>query len=283
MAKKVRKDGERKEEKKAVFEAPTFDEREYLEEQLGNIRISLIFTFYAIPFGAIGAYIGATTGSGWGGLGFAILGYILGIFIVRFLFSIDLFAASKKQIITSVALFLFSYLAFAVLLSNPPVNDPGDPSITDMMIYYNKDPANESWEKLMLHKNRLPLNESNLDRIKKNPKQKYFPYKEGLTAKQGDYLSVLVRVADPAGMRGVWLETWYDEITEPPQAMERVTESRWDELDTDIPYKIWGEHYWEAQLPADRQGNLYIRVTAEDVNGHTTVFETKYVDTLIVA
>ena len=38
MAKKVRKDGERKEERKVVFEAPEFDEREYLTEQMFNIR-----------------------------------------------------------------------------------------------------------------------------------------------------------------------------------------------------------------------------------------------------
>ena len=36
MAKKVLKDGERKEEKKVVFEAPVFNEREYLEEQKGR-------------------------------------------------------------------------------------------------------------------------------------------------------------------------------------------------------------------------------------------------------
>jgi hypothetical protein len=291
MAKKVRKDGERKEEKKALFDAPEFDEREYLEEQLGNIKVSLVFILYAIPFGLVGAYIGYATGSGLGGLGFAIVGYMLGIFLFKFFLEMDLLNAPKRQILTSIALFLMSYLAFAVLLSNPPVHDASDPSITDMMVYIDKNDTEENWEVLMVHKRWLPFNESNTERIKKNKRQTYFLYDESFTAEWGDNLSVLVRVADSGGMKGVWMEWWYDTPTGVPIPMERVSESRWDELDTEMPYDIWGEHYWEVQFTPARTGNvtgqtanIYLMITAEDVNGHQTIFEiTRIEDTILVS
>ena len=243
MAKKVRKDGERKEEKKALFEAPEFDEREYLEEQLGNIKVSLVFIFYAIPFGLIGAYIGFATGSGVGGLAFAIVGYLLGLFLFKFFLEIDVLNAPRRQLLISIALFIMSYLAFAVLLSNPPVHDSGDPSVTDMMVYIDKNDTEEKWEVLMVHKRWLPFNDSNEDRIRANPDQTYFLYDEAFRAERGDNLSVLVRVADAGGLKGVWFEWNYLSPTGVPMAMARVSASRWDELDTDMPYHIWGEHY----------------------------------------
>jgi hypothetical protein len=283
MSKKVRKDGERKEEKKALFEPPEFDEREYLEEQLGNIKVSLVFILYAIPFGLVGAYIGYATGSGLGGLGFAIVGYLLGLFLFKFFLEMDLLNAPKKQIATSVALFLMSYLAFAVLLSNPPVHDAGDPSITDMMVYIDKKDTVEDWKVLVVHKRMLPLNDSNLDRIRDNKKRTYFLYDESFRAELGDNLSVLVRVADAGGMKGVSMEWWYDDPEAGvPVPMGRVSESRWDELDTDLPYDIWGEHYWEARFTPDESASLRLTITAEDANGHQTVFELKFEDAIQV-
>jgi len=85
MAKKVRKDGERKEEKKVVFEAPEFNEREYLTEQLRNIRSSLFFIVLAVPSGAAWAFTAVATGSGVLGLLASVAIYIVGIQLIKLL------------------------------------------------------------------------------------------------------------------------------------------------------------------------------------------------------
>jgi hypothetical protein len=282
MAKKVRKDGERKEEKKVVFEAPEFDEREYLEEQLNRIRLSLFFTAYAIPFGAIGAYLGVTTGNGWLGVIVAIIGFIGGVYLMRIMFDTDVLEGPKMQVIGTAGVFIITYLAVAILLSNPPINDPGDPAITDVMVYVQRDDGAGDWEPLMMHKDRLPGNDTNKDRFKAKPDQRYFLWNESLPANPGDNLSILVRAADAAGLKGIWISYGYGEILETQYEMERLDETRWDELETGDPYDIWGEHYYEVHIQLDEANNLYYRITVEDVNGHTTVYETEYEDTVAV-
>ena len=282
MAKKVHHDGERKEEKKAVFEAPEFDEREYLQEQLRKIRFSLMFTIYAIPFGAIGAYLGITVGNGWLGVLIAIIGFIGGVYLARTFFDMDLLDGPKMQVVGSSGIFIITYLAVAILLSNPPVNDPGDPSITDLMIYVDRDGGDVDWEPLMLHKDRLPGNSTNKDRFKNNPDQLYFLWNESLPALEGDNISILVRAADPAGLKGVWLENGWGTINDTALEMIRVDEAHWDELGTGDPYDIWGEHYHRFDIHLTSAGNLYFRITVEDVNGHTRVYETEWEDTVDV-
>ena len=157
MAKKVHKDGERKEEKKVVFEAPEFDEREYLEEQLERIRLSLFFTAYAVPFGAIGAYLGATTGNGWLGVIVAIMGFIAGVYFLRIVFGLDVFDGPTMQVVGTAGVFIITFLAVAILLSNPPINDPGGPSISDNAVFIDRGGGEVDWEPLMLDKDRLPI------------------------------------------------------------------------------------------------------------------------------
>ena len=282
MAKKVHKDGERKEEKKVVFEAPEFDEREYLEEQLERIRLSLFFTAYAVPFGAIGAYLGATTGNGWLGVIVAIMGFIAGVYFLRIVFGLDVFDGPKMQVVGTAGVFIITFLAVAILLSNPPINDPGGPSISDNAVFIDRGGGEVDWEPLMLDKDRLPNNDSNKARFKADPDQTYFLVNESKPALQNDTISILVRAADPAGLKGVWIAFGFGEISETNIEMVRLDKTRWDELRTGDPYDIWGEHYYEYTLHLNGSGNLYYLITVEDVNGHVRTYETEWEDTVSV-
>jgi hypothetical protein len=214
----------------------------------------------------------------------AILGYIVGIMVLRILTDIDLLTGPKKQLASSAAMFIFTFLAFAVLLSNPPVHDTAEPSITDVMVYVQKDDYKEGiWEVLMVHKGKLPANETNRDRIK-GTTQKYFLWDEDFKARQGDNLTILVRTADPAGLRGVWITYDYEAPEGALEEMERVTESEWnafeDRLGYELPYELWGEHYYKFVIHNVSAGNLYFSVISEDVNGHKKTYETEYDDTV---
>ena len=57
-------------------------------------------------------------------------------------------------------------------------------------------------------------------------------------------------------------------------------EARWKELRDIRTYNMWGEHYYEFELPAPRAGNLYFQLTVEDVNGYQRVFETRYSESI---
>jgi hypothetical protein len=284
MAKKVRKDGERKEEKKVVFEAPVFDEREYLEEQVHNIRLTIIFVLLGIPTGFIWAMIAANFGSTAMGLALAIVVYVACLTILKGLFSIDILGGPKKTLASTLLMFIFTALAFSVLFSNPPAMDHTPPSITDVMVDYDVNiTADEDWDILMRHRSNLPINESNQERKDENPDQTMFLYKAGVTASVGDRIAILVRAADASGLRGVWVEYGYDNIDSPPEAMERLTKEDWDMLGDGTDFTMVGEHYYQYQLTAARSGSLYYKITVEDMAGHTQVFEVDVEDSIYVA
>ncbi len=274
MAKKVRKDGERKEEKKVVFEPPVFDEREYLEEQMHNIRLTILFVIIGIPTGLVWAVIAVATGSTLLGLVMAIGVYAAGVYILKGLLSIDILSGPKKIIATTFLMFIFTALAFSVLFSNPPVMDETNPSITDVMVDFDTNlTSEEDWDILMRHRSNLPKNKSNQERKDANKDQTMFLYNESVTAAEGDTLAILVRAADASGLRGVWVEFGYDSIDSSAKAMTRLTEEEWKVMGDGSDYAFIGEHYYQYRLPAARSGNLYYRITVEDMAGHTKVFE----------
>ena len=84
----------------------------------------------------------------------------------------------------------------------------------------------------------------------------------------------MVRAADAAGLRGVWLEYGYDTIDSPPEPMVRLTEADWKVLGDGRDYALVGEHYYQYQISATRSGNLYYQIIVEDMTGLTTIFET---------
>jgi hypothetical protein len=281
MAKKVRKDGERKEEKKVVFEPPEFDEREYLTEQLENIKNTLFFIILAIPMGTAWAYTAIATDSNTLGLIVALAGYFAGVQVLKFVFSRDILEMPKKVLATTFLMFLFTSLALSVLMANPPANDVTPPSITDVMVVVNENGTEEGvWYVLMRHRDNLALNKSNEDRKDDHPDQRLFFIEEGTSAKEHDNISFLVRAADASGLRGVWVEYGYINMG-PLQDMYRIDEARWIELERDRDYYLWGEHYFEYRIDDVSAGSLYFKVTVEDMNGHTQIFETRLSDEAI--
>ena len=266
MAKKVRKDGERKEDKKIVFEEPEFDEREYLTEQLHSIRSTLFFIIMAIPMGGAWAYTAIATGSNILGMGVSLGGYFLGTQILKFMLGVDLLEGPKRVLATTFLMYLFTSLAFAVLLSNPPVNDVTPPSITDVVVsVQGNDTDDADWYELMRHRKTVPLNSSNVKRLKDNPDQKIFNLEEGTHAVAGDNISIVIRAGDAGGIDSVLIEYGYRSIDSAPERMKRVNETRWKELDLAGDYYLWGEHYYEKVIPDVEANNLYYSITVTDL------------------
>jgi hypothetical protein len=276
MAKKVRKDGERKEEKKAVFEAPEFDEREYLTEQLFNIRATLFFIILAIPMGTAWAYTSIAAGSAIAGLAVSVAGYIVGTQFLKYVLGIDLVEGKRRLIATTFLMYIFTSLSFSVVLSNPPANDVTPPSITDVVVCVQGPHVDDGkWEVLMRHESTLPLNNSNVKRMKDHPDQHIFLVEEDTQAYTGDNVSILVRAGDASGLKKVVIKpdkVNVDDAT--PVAMERVTEDRWKVLDIGGEYYLWGEHYYEYVLTNVSGGNYFYRITVEDQVGLVSEFET---------
>ncbi len=276
MAKKVRKDGERKEEKKVVFEPPEFNEREYLTEQLYGLRLNLLFVFMGIPMGFLWANIAAFTGSTILGLGIVIGVYSGAVYGLRLGMGIDILTGPKKTIASTFLMFIFTALAFSVLFSNPPVMDNTPPSITDVMVDFDSNLTDDGeWDILMRHKDNLYSNKSNRQRIKDNKDQTMFLNNESINAEVGDELAIMIKAADASGLRGVWLEYGYDTIDSVKKPMVRLTEAEWKVMGDGKDYTLVGEHYYQYRLPATRSGNLYYRIIVEDMAGHTKTFETK--------
>lgn len=275
MAKKVRKDGERKEEKKAVFEPPEFDEREYLTEQLHGIKLNLLFIAIAIPMGYVWAAIAAGTGSSLFGM-IACVGVYAGMaYGLQFFLDIEILTGPKRILATTFLMFIFTCLAFSVLMSNPPAIDVTPPSITDVMVATEVNDTGDGWVVFMRHRDTLPRNATNIQRMDDNPDQRLFKVVEGTTVRSGDPLTVLVRAADASGLKGVWLEWGYDNIDSAPIVMKRIDKARWLELHPDVSWEFVGEHYYEAVIPVVRSGSLFFLISVEDNRGLDASFRTK--------
>jgi hypothetical protein len=277
VAKKVRKDGEKKEEKKVVFEPPEFDEKQYIIEEMEKSKVTMFYMMLAIPFGAFGAYLGVVTGSGWPGFLVATAGIFVGWFFLRNLMGIDILQMEKKRLAVPIAMFFFAWLAFAIVFSNPPFYDQGDPSIADIRVYVqNQTEPNETWQLFMLKGEDKDEPNASLVMSKEA--------KEGnLVARAGDKILVLVRAADPSGIDSVRIEFWYTSRDDNYTLMTSVSEEKWSELEPDGIFTILGEHYYEhPALDADLPGNLYFKVIVEDANGQVRTFTTKFVDSVTI-
>ncbi len=277
MAKKVRKDGERKEERKVVFEAPEFDEREYLTEQLHNIRTTLFFIILAIPMGAAWAFTSISTGFNVAGLAVSVVGYIVGTQFLKLVLGIDLLEGPKRLLGTTFLLYLFTSLAFAVVLSNPPANDVTEPSITDVVVAVKGlDDDDGKWRVLMRHRATMPRDDSNITKMMRdNPDQRLFYVKVDTFAEQGDNISILVRAGDASGLHNVVIVPEAQGIPSTPYTMKKVTETRWNQLNLGGDYYLWGEHYYEYVIEDAPAGSIYFTITVEDNVGLTSEFETE--------
>jgi hypothetical protein len=172
-------------------------------------------------------------------------------------------------------MYLFTSLAFAVVLSNPPANDVTEPSITDVVVCVQGPGDDATWDVLMRHRSTLPLNKSNQNRIKDNPDQRLFLVDEDTSAFEGDNIAILVRAGDASGISSVVIQHGYQSINETPERMERIDEARWRELNVGGDYYLWGEHYHQLVLEDVEPGNLYFRITVTDNADLTSTFETQ--------
>ncbi len=267
MAKKVRKDGERKEEKKVVFEPPEFDERQYLVEELGKMRVTVVFLILAVPFGAAGAYLGALTGSGYPGLVVAILGIIVGHLVLKMFLGVDLLAGKKRDLAMAAGVYMLAWLMFSILFSNPPFIDQTTPSISDLRVYVDRmaDDQDSSWTLLMLMGSDKDIPDARVVPAKDLP--------DGFGAHEGDNITIMIRTASPTGIRNVSLTWWIDTPTNQYTDMKPVTGDVWDELG-EQPQGMAGEHYYYLTIRGVNSGNMYYKIVVEGKNGETRVFDT---------
>ena len=274
MAKKVKRDGERKEEKKAVFEPPEFDERKFLAEELRKIKSFMVLLVVSAPFGAVAAYLGHLTGSGWPGLAVALGGLVLGHLALRTLLGIDLLADKKRDFLMPAGGYIVAWLVFSIVFSNPPFYDATTPSVADVRIYVQNvtDPQGE-WTlyKVMGQNDKDP--EAQLVNAT-DPKLNF-------TVLEGSNVRILVRTGSPQGIEKVSLTWWLTTPSGDYFDMHPVTGAEWDELG-DRPTGLAGEHYYATTLPAVAKGNLYFKVVIVAGNGATRTFVTQHADSVAV-
>jgi len=275
VAKKVKRDGERKEEKKAVFEAPEFDERSYLIEEMRKIKAFMVFLVVSAPFGVAAAYLGHLTGSGWPGLGVAMVGIFLGHLVLKTFLGIDLLADKKRDFLMPAGTYVVSWLVFAIIFSNPPFFDETTPSVADVRIYVQNasDPHGDWW---LLKA--MDMNSDDPDaQLATNP-----DLPENITVTEGSNVRILVRTGAPRGIESVRLTWW---LTSPGLVyddMHPVTDAEWKEL-RDRPPGLAGDHYYVTTLDGVSKGNIYFKIVIAAGNGATRTFVTQHADTVSVA
>ena len=274
MAKKVKRDGERKEEKKAVFEPPEFDERAYLKEEMRKIKSFMVFLVVSVPFGAVGAYLGHLTGSGWPGLIVAMGGIVLGHLALKNLLGIDLLADKKRDFLMPAGTYIVSWLVFAIVFSNPPFFDATTPSVADVRIYVQNvsDPTGD-WTlyKAMGHDRDDPDAQLVIDP----------DLSTNFTVPEGSNVRILVRTGAPQGIENVSLTWWLTSPSMEWVGMHPLNGSEWDELGG-RPTSLAGEHYYGTTLYGLAKGNLYFKIVIVAGNGNSRSFVTRHADTVPV-
>lgn len=130
MAKKRKKV---KDEEGYEFKTPEFDEEEYLRKEVRDAK-ALFVTF------VFAALIGLASF----GLSFvdvalaALVGFIAIVFLRHIypLIGVDTATLEKKQWAGNILMYLFTWLAIWILLTNPPFSDFAAPTIKDEGIYF---------------------------------------------------------------------------------------------------------------------------------------------------
>ncbi len=139
MAKKRKKE---KKEEGYEFKMPEFDEEEYLKKEVRDAKTFFITFVYAamiavVSFGLTFVDVAAAL----------LVGFIAIIFLRHIypMLGIDTSLIEKKQWAGNIIMFIFTWLAIWILLSNPPFSDSAAPNIEHVEVYYGT-PGN--WTKL---------------------------------------------------------------------------------------------------------------------------------------
>ncbi|MCJ2520867.1 MAG: hypothetical protein LN412_08005 [Candidatus Thermoplasmatota archaeon] len=117
----------RKKEEEFHFKVPEFDQAEFMRKEIEGAKAAVITVGYALLI-SFGSYYLALLGVGYLAalLGFAAL---YGIKYLYPMLKLDTVKFDKKTWVGNGAIFLFAWLAFWVLLLNPPFLDISPPSI----------------------------------------------------------------------------------------------------------------------------------------------------------
>ncbi|MEE9118811.1 MAG: hypothetical protein V3U02_09520, partial [Calditrichia bacterium] len=130
MAKKRKKE---KKEEGYEFKMPEFDEEEYLKKEVRDAKTFFITFVYAamialVSFGLTFVDVAAAV----------LVGFIAIIFLRHIypMLGIDTSLIEKKQWAGNIIMFIFTWLAIWILLSNPPFSDSASPTIDHVEVYY---------------------------------------------------------------------------------------------------------------------------------------------------
>ncbi|UCE37388.1 MAG: hypothetical protein JSW00_18320 [Thermoplasmata archaeon] len=151
MAKKRRKVKE--EEETYEFKMPEFDEEEFLRKEVRDSKILFVTFGYAVLMGVV------SFGLTYADIALAALTGFIAIIFLRHIYpliGIDTSLIENKQWAGNIIMYLFTWLAIWILLSNPPFSDFSSPTIEKDTIYFG---SQGNWTK---------LNETNVDLLNYN-------------------------------------------------------------------------------------------------------------------
>ncbi len=147
----------KKEEEEPDFEFPEFDRVEYMKDEIKKGKTVLISIAMAPIFSLISTQVFKMT-MDW------TFGFMIGIFGLMVIFplfstlGIDTSDFGKKEYATNGFMFFFTWLAFWVILINPPFNDFTDPDLNELDIWVSTDEGG-NW---------THLNDAELDNTEEN-------------------------------------------------------------------------------------------------------------------
>ena len=137
MAKKRKK--EKPEKEGFEYKPPEFDEQEYLKKEVRDTKALLVTIAYAALIGI------ASYGVMFTEVALAALLGIIAVVFLRHIYplvGVDTSAIEKKQWAGNIIMYLFTWLAVWVLLTNPPFSDIAGPTFKDEQLYFEESPGN---------------------------------------------------------------------------------------------------------------------------------------------
>ena len=138
MAKKRKKEKEEGYE----FKMPEFDEEEYLKKEVRDAKTIFVTFIYAALIAIV------SFGLTFVDVALAVLVGFIGIVFLRHIYpliGVDTSLLEKKQWAGNILMYLFTWLAIWILLTNPPFSDFAAPTIKDDGIYFG---GSGNWTKL---------------------------------------------------------------------------------------------------------------------------------------
>jgi hypothetical protein len=150
MAKKRKK--ERQDREGYEYKPPEFNEEEYLKKEVRDTKALLVTIAYAVLIG-IASYAVMFTEVALA----ALLGIIAVVFLRQIypLIGVDTSTLEKKQWAGNIIMYLFTWLAVWILLSNPPFADIAGPTFKDHKIYIENGTGN--WTELEYFDGEIPV------------------------------------------------------------------------------------------------------------------------------